>query len=197
VKRSAVLMAASNTAALGWLATFADSAYRDHHPREGNQPEPESNCLLTSDDADKLRARALEYIRAASRSGQLAAQRERELAYLLYRWRDFAGDDGGEVRHWTNEQLTSEEMVVKFAEAFTSHSWSQGMGFAGLGDTGWPGAIFGLVCPHFSRLWTRTASVPALRNWPIAKAFRRPTPRWLANSLQHGNVMMQIRMIRI
>ena len=28
VKRSAVLMAASNTAALGWLATFADSAYR-------------------------------------------------------------------------------------------------------------------------------------------------------------------------
>jgi hypothetical protein len=54
---------------------------------------------------------------------------------LLYRWRDFAGDDGGAIRHWTNEQLTSEEMVVKFAEAFTSHSWSQGMGFAGLGDT--------------------------------------------------------------
>ena len=57
-------------------------------------------------------------------TGELAAQRERELAYLLYRWRDFA-----------DEQLASDEMVVRFAEAFTSHSWSQGMGFAGLGDT--------------------------------------------------------------
>lgn len=128
-------MAASNTAALCWLVTFADSAYRDYHPREGNQPEPESNCLLTSDDADKLRARALEYICVASRSGELAAQRERELAYLLYRWRDFADDDGVEAKHWTDEQLASDEMVVRFAEAFTSHSWSQGMGFAGLGDT--------------------------------------------------------------
>ena len=80
-----------------------------------------------------MRARALDHIRAAARSGELAAHREP--AYLLYRWRDFDGDDGEEVKHWTDEQLTSDEMVVKFAEAFTSHSWSQGMGFAGLGDT--------------------------------------------------------------
>jgi predicted KAP-like P-loop ATPase len=132
-KRSAVLMEASNTAALGWHAAFAHSAYQENHPREGNQPQPESECPVTSRDADELRSQALERIRAASRCGELSTQRERELAHLLYRWRDFADDDGAEVKQWTSEQLASDEMVVKFAEAFTSHSWSQGMGMGGTG----------------------------------------------------------------
>jgi predicted KAP-like P-loop ATPase len=129
-RRSAVLTEASKTAALGWLATFANSAYQDYHPREGNQPQPESECLITAHDADKLRGLALERIRSASQSGELAAQGERELAYILYRWRDFADDDGAEVKQWTSDQLANDEIVVKFAEAFTG----QGMGFAGLGD---------------------------------------------------------------
>ncbi|MGH6848374.1 MAG: hypothetical protein ACREC0_13345 [Methylocella sp.] len=54
--------------------------------------------------------------------------------YLLYRWRDFADDDGVEVKRWTGEQLASDEMAVRFAEAFTSYSWGQGMGIVGLGD---------------------------------------------------------------
>jgi predicted KAP-like P-loop ATPase len=132
--RSAVLMAASTTATLGWFVTFADSAYRDYHPQERNQREPECNCLVTSEHADKLRTQALERIRAASRSGELAAQGERELPNILYRWREFAGDDGVEVKHWTDEQLGNDRMVVIFAEAFTSYIWSQGMGVAGLGD---------------------------------------------------------------
>jgi len=132
-KRSVVLMEASNTAALGWLTKFANSAYRDYHPTGSNQPSSESDCLVTSDDADKLLSRTLERIRAASRTSELSAQRE--LAYLLYRWRDLPDDAGAEVQLWTSEQLASDEMVVKFAEAFTSYMWSHSMGFAGLGDT--------------------------------------------------------------
>ena len=33
------------------------------------------------------------------------------------------------------KQLKDDAMVATFAKAFTSHSWSQGMGMVGLGDT--------------------------------------------------------------
>jgi hypothetical protein len=79
-----------------------------------------------------LRFGTLERIRAAARTGELAAHQK--LANLLYRWRDLGHDDGVEVKHWTGEQLASDKMVVRFAEALTSYSWSQGMGIAGLGD---------------------------------------------------------------
>jgi hypothetical protein len=95
-KRSAVLMEASNTAALGWLTKFAQSAYHDYHPTGSNQPSSASDCLVTSDDADKLLSRTLDRIRAASRTSELSAQRE--LAYLLYCWRDLTDDAGAEVQ---------------------------------------------------------------------------------------------------
>ena len=41
----------------------------------------------------------------------------------MYRWRDFAEDDGAEVREWGDRQLDRNEMVVKLAKAFTSHGW--------------------------------------------------------------------------
>jgi predicted KAP-like P-loop ATPase len=131
-RRSAVFMAACEMAALGWLADFADSAYGDYHPRAGKEPEPEGNCLITAADAESLHVKALERIRSASKSGELAAHGE--LAYLLYRWRDFAADGGTEVKQWIGEQFSRDDMVVRFAKAFTSYSWSQGLGIGGLGD---------------------------------------------------------------
>jgi predicted KAP-like P-loop ATPase len=116
------------------IAAFAHLVYQHYHPPEGNQPLPESDCLISHHDADKLRSEALERIRIASRNGELSALGERELAHVLYRWRDFADDEGAEVKQWTSEQLASNEMVVKFAEAFMGHSWSQGMGISGFGD---------------------------------------------------------------
>jgi hypothetical protein len=131
-RRSAVFMAACEGAPLGWLVDFTDSAYCDYHPREGKNPEPEENCLTTAADADALRTKALERLRDAAASGALAAAKN--LAYLLFRWRAFADDDGAEVMAWVNAQMDNDAMVATFAKAFTSYSWSQGLGIDGLGD---------------------------------------------------------------
>jgi predicted KAP-like P-loop ATPase len=121
-RRSAVLMAACKTSALSWLADFASSVFRDYHPREGKEPEPESKCLATSADAEKLCNQAVLRIRAAAESGELGAHPQ--LGSLLYRWRDLAGNDGAEVKQWTGAQLSRDDMIVKLAKAFTSHGWS-------------------------------------------------------------------------
>jgi hypothetical protein len=71
----------------------------------------------------------LKAIRDAVKSGALIDHR-----HLLYRWRDLAGKNGAAVKKWTKAQLKSDAAVVTLAKAFTSYSWSQGMGFAGLGD---------------------------------------------------------------
>jgi predicted KAP-like P-loop ATPase len=122
-RRSAIFLAACQTAALGWLVDFASSAHEDYHPRAGKSPEQESQCLTTAADAEILRDMALARIRNAADTGELGSHTR--LAYLLYRWRDFAEDGGAEVRRWTDGQLASDEMVVRFARAFTSHGWSQ------------------------------------------------------------------------
>jgi predicted KAP-like P-loop ATPase len=126
------LMAACKGAPLGWLIDFSESAYRDYHPREGKSPSPEEKCLVLSADADLLRKRELKAVQLAVKSGTLIDHRE--LPYLLFRWRDLAGRDGAAVKKWTKAQLKKDDAVVKIAKAFTSYSWSQGMGFAGLGD---------------------------------------------------------------
>lgn len=131
--RSKVFMAASEKAALSWLIDFSQSAYRDYHPRAGKQPESEQRCLTTEVDSDALRLRALSDIRGASESGELA--KSKRLAYLLFMWRDLAADDGVEVKAWTAAQMNDDAMIATFARAFTSYSWSQGLGMAGLGDT--------------------------------------------------------------
>ncbi len=131
--RSKLFVAACETASLDWLIDFTQSAYNDYHPRDGEQPEPEPNCLTTEADADALRAVALKRIRAASESGDLAMSKR--LGRLMFCWRDVAEDDGAEVKAWANKQMKNDAMIATFAKAFTSHSWSQGMGFAGLGDT--------------------------------------------------------------
>jgi predicted KAP-like P-loop ATPase len=122
-RRSAVFMAACETAALNWLADFASSTFHDYHPREGKEPEPESRCLTTEADTENLRGKILLRIRAAAESGELGAHPK--LGYLLYRWRDLADDDGVEVKRWTDGQLEQDGMIVKFAKALTSHGWSQ------------------------------------------------------------------------
>jgi KAP family P-loop domain len=131
--RSKLFVAACDKASLTWFVDFAMSAYTDYHPREGKQPESEVNCLTTEPDADALNGLVLKRIRAASKSGELASSKR--LAWLMFRWRDLAVDDGLEVKKWAKKQLKDDAMVAIFAKAFTSYSWSQGMGMVGLGDT--------------------------------------------------------------
>jgi hypothetical protein len=131
--RSKLFVAACKKASLTWFVDFARSAYNDYHPREGKQPEPEANCLTTEADSDALHGLVLKRIRAASKSAELASSKR--LAWLMFRWRDLAADDGKEVKKWAQKQLKDDAMVPTFAKAFTSYSWSQGMGMVGLGDT--------------------------------------------------------------
>lgn len=131
-RRSAIFVVACQHAALGWLIDFVSSAFEDYHPRDGKDPECEQKCLTTSADADALRNLALKRIREASTSDELTASSR--LAYILFRWRDLAADDGAEVKAWAAEQMRCDAMIAVFAKAFTSYSWSQGLGMAGLGD---------------------------------------------------------------
>lgn len=121
--RSEVFSSACIGASLGWLVDFACSAYVDHYPQKGSLPEPEHKCLTTKKDAEILHKLALDRIRTASGAGELA--NSKRLAYLMFRWRDLAGDNGAEVKAWANDQMDRDEMIATFARAFTSHGWSQ------------------------------------------------------------------------
>jgi len=130
--RSKILMSAMKSASLGWLVDLACSAWGDYHPREGKERKDEAKCLVTEIDAKQLKKAALKAIKHAARDGGLITHRD--LASLLYRWRDLAADEGRAARRWTSARLKEDDAVAHLAAAFTSHSWSQGMGFNGLGD---------------------------------------------------------------
>lgn len=131
-ERSAILRQACDTASLGWLADFTRSAWTDYHPREGKEPEPPENCLTTEADAEYLRPLLHSRIEAAAADGTLLAHRD--LPFLLHWWVDLTTDDGATVRAWTSAASATDDGVRQLAKAFTSYSWTQGMGFAGMGD---------------------------------------------------------------
>lgn len=131
-ERSRVIMAASERAGLSWLADLTSSAYRDHFPREGKDPEPEENCLITRDDLDRLVALFVARMQTAADDGALLSAPD--LAGILYCWSDLAGDGGASARAWTASTLKEDSAVPVLAEAFLGTVWSRGMGFGGLGD---------------------------------------------------------------
>jgi predicted KAP-like P-loop ATPase len=131
--RSGIFISACAGAGLGWLADFSESAYRDYYPVNDKPPEPEENCLTAEADAVALENLTLTRIPAAAQSGELL--KANRLARLLFVWRELAKDDGAEVKAWTAQQFKNDATIATFARAFTTYSWSQGMGMAGLGDT--------------------------------------------------------------
>jgi predicted KAP-like P-loop ATPase len=131
-ERSAILMRSAKSAALSWANDLYWSAFEDFHPREGKQPEPEGNCLLTEADTEILGNDVRARIRKAADDGSLLTSPS--LARLLYSWRQYNDDDSSELVKWTSAQLVDTGSVAKFAAAFTTQSWSQGMGWNGGGD---------------------------------------------------------------
>lgn len=132
-ERSTILMSACQYAPLGWLVNFADSAYMNHHPREGKEPKPSDECLITADDASLLRKRCLSQLRQAAHTGALVDAHR--LLGLLHRWGEYANDDNSEVLAWTSSQIKDESMVIRFVEMLTGQSWTQGLDTtAGLSD---------------------------------------------------------------
>ncbi len=128
VERSSLFQRACNTASLGWLADFTRSAWTDHHPREGKEPEPPENCLTTEADAEQLRFLLHSRIEAAAADGTLLAHKD--LPFLLHWWMELTTDDGATVRAWTSAAFATDHGVRQLAKAFTSYGWMQGMGDA-------------------------------------------------------------------
>lgn len=131
-ERSGLFRQACDTASLGWLADFTRSAWTDYHPREGKEPEPPEKCLTTEADADALRQLLHSRIEAAAADGSLLAHKD--LPYLLHWWVDLTTDHGATVRAWTSAAFATDDGVRQLAKAFTSYGWTQGLGFAGMGD---------------------------------------------------------------
>ena len=131
-EKSELYLAATERASLGWLTDFVSSAYTDYHPREGRQVDL-STCLVAEDAIAPLTQRALDELRRAATNGELLVRGD--LMFSLYRWREFAEDDGAEVKAWLSEQMKREETLIVLAKALTGESWSAGMGgFGSLGD---------------------------------------------------------------
>lgn len=130
--RSVLFVQACQAASLGWLADFTRSAWNDHHPGEGKEPEPPENCLTTKADAEHLRARLRLRIEAAAADGTLL--QHRDLAFLLHWWMELTNDEGATVRAWTSAASVTDNGVRHLAKAFTTYGWTHGMGFAGMGD---------------------------------------------------------------
>lgn len=131
-ERSAAYNEATQTAALGWLVDFVSSAYDDHYPRQGKEVDL-STALTTKDELTLLVERALRAIRTAAADGTLLGRRN--LMYCLYRWREFSGDGGNEVKAWLADAMQRDDALVSLARALTGESWTTGLGgFGGLGD---------------------------------------------------------------
>lgn len=47
---------------------------------------------------------------------------------------ELTADNGATVRAWTSAAFATDDGVRQLAKAFTSYGWTQGMGFAGIGD---------------------------------------------------------------
>lgn len=129
-ERSALFLQACQTASIGWLQDFSESAHGQHHPREGKEIPPEEDWLVNADAAESLVALLLTRIREGANSTRLVESKH--LGSLLYAWRRRAS--AAEVRAWADAQLDNDDAVRCFVRAFTSYAWSQGIGFNGLGD---------------------------------------------------------------
>lgn len=131
-ERSAIFVAACETASLGWLADFVRSAWTNYHPREGRPPELPEKCLTTEVDAGRLRDLLRTRIDTSAKDGTLATHKD--LAFLLHWWNELAADDGKTVRAWTTDLFATDDGVKQLSRALTSYGWAQGLGIAGLGD---------------------------------------------------------------
>ena len=131
-ERSEIFLAACQNAQVGWLVDFTSSAIADYFPREGRTPESPEKCLVNKDRISELKLHTISIIESVAATGALISHAQ--LPYILFRWREFAEDEGLAVMTWTQGQLELDKSVSMLAQAFTGESWSQGMGMVGLGD---------------------------------------------------------------
>lgn len=120
-ERSGILFEALQNASLDWLVYVAHYVFTDHCPpqREKAPARPEE-CLMSKDDAERINEVALQRIREAAKDGSIFELKE--LAPVLFRWRNMSGDGSDEVRKFCNAALEDDQSIAKFAQAFLGKS---------------------------------------------------------------------------
>lgn len=133
-ERTDLYLSATERASLAMLVFIVNWARDDYVERTGKPPSSEEDCLVTKEAVEPLTARALDAIRTAANDGTLI--KHRDVAHILYRWRNFTGNQPNEVRGWTDRIIDNDSALVALASAMTGKSWSMGMGglFGDLGD---------------------------------------------------------------
>jgi predicted KAP-like P-loop ATPase len=130
--RGTLLQGAVETASLGWAVDLTSRIYSDHHPRSADKETPLERRLVDDSKASDIIQLTVEKIRRAAASG--AVLNVRNLLSVLYRWREFSDGANGEVRRWTDAQLSSDDFVIRLADAVTSTVWVTSLGLDGMGD---------------------------------------------------------------
>lgn len=129
-RRGQVIEAAAPTAAIGWLMDLSRRCTREHIL--GNEERDDrSETMVDASSAARIAEVALTRLAQAATDGTLASHRR--IRRLMWQWKDVRGEE--EVRRWTDAQLNNNAFIVNFADRSVGHSWSQGMGGFGLGDT--------------------------------------------------------------
>lgn len=131
-EKSAIYLAATEHAQLGWLVDFVSSAYEDHYPRKGREVDL-STALTTKESLPTLVDLALKSLRQAAQDDSLLHRRD--LMYCLYRWKEFSDDGGAEMKAWLTDRMQRDDVLMVLVRALTSESWTTGLGgFGTLGD---------------------------------------------------------------
>ena len=125
-ERSQILSGAIQGASLGWLVYISHIVSKDYCPPQKGKAPSREECLMTKDDADRTSDVALQQLQVAASDGSIL--KVRDLAFVLFRWRDLAGESSREVLEFCNSALEDEQSIVKFARAFLGQSWSGQVG---------------------------------------------------------------------
>src|SRR5690606_29196909 len=92
------------------------------HDESQDDPTPEKERLISSENIDEFKEIALGAIQAAVENGVLLGSPN--LTYTLHRWKDWSGNK--EVREWAKQISTSDEGLLRLVYAFLNVRWVQG-----------------------------------------------------------------------
>lgn len=97
-------------------------AYDEVSPKR-REESPES-CLVTLEDAEKLKMLSVKNVNGAARDGRLAGSDK--LGPILYRWSDWGSAD--EVRQWVSNVANSPEGPLTILRALVERGTTQTVG---------------------------------------------------------------------
>jgi predicted KAP-like P-loop ATPase len=122
-ERDVLIEDALSTASLAWAVDITLRCLRGHMPKNDGS-FPDSHVLVSAEVAERMRLATLERVEAAAAEGSLWDLRDP--VNILFRWRDLIGPEAIEhVRHWLRGQVEHDYAIVRLANGFISHTWSQ------------------------------------------------------------------------